>query len=660
VPFDPDSPPNSIDLAVELRRLAAELANEYRHNRLFKRRYALAREQYDNLRVVVRQLQDTKAWALRQRWFAAKKRLSLSDVGPMPYVDPPAMDMLVGLDDPYDEWLHRHAFRESDRAWMAAAAGALRLQPQFSIIVPTYNTPESYLRAMLDSVLAQVYPHWQLCIADDASTQPHVRRVLEEYRVKEKRITVIFRPENGHISAASNSAIETATGSFIALLDHDDVITPDALFHNAVEVNAHPDVDMIYSDEDKIDDEGRLTNPFFKPDWSPDRFLCQMYTSHFGVYRTALVREIGGFRLGYEGSQDYDLVLRLTERTSHVRHIPRVLYHWRIHPASTTAGMDTKPYAEIAAIKALGDALERRGEPGRVEAIADLPGSYAVTYDIREPELVSIIMPTRDHGGDVDRCLRSVFERTEYPNLEVILVDNGSRDHGSLEVFAEWQRREPERFRIVHHDREFNYSELNNVAVRESRAPYVLFLNNDTEAIAPGWLAAMVAQARRPTIGAVGAKLLYGDDTIQHAGVLLGVGGLAGHSHRMFPRDHPGYYNVLRMTINQSAVTAACLLMRRSVFDEVGGFDEELRIAYNDVDLCLRIVEKGYRIVYVPEAMLYHFESQSRGYDLTPAQIERDSKEKMYMERRWGFSRIKDPYYNPNLTLLREDFSLAP
>jgi len=513
---------------------------------------------------------------------------------------------------------------------------------------------------MLDSVIAQIYPHWQLCIADDASTKPHVRAVLNEYAARDDRITLTLRESNGHISAASNSAIAAATGEFIALLDHDDVLTPDALFHNALCINARPDVDMIYSDEDKIDDDGRLRDPFFKPDWSPDRFLCQMYTSHFGVYRTTLVREIGAFRLEFEGSQDYDLVLRLTEQTDRIEHIPRVLYHWRIHPASTTAGMDTKPYAEIAARRAIAEALERRGEPGEVESITDVPGSYAIRYELREPELVSIIIPTRDHGGDVDRCLRSIFERTEYPNLEVVLVDNGSRDFGSLQVFSTWERREPNRLRVLPHDAEFNYSEINNVAARSARGSYLLFLNNDTEIVSHDWLTRMMEQAQRRTIGAVGAKLLYADGRIQHGGVVLGIGGLAGHAHRFFPRHHFGYYNTLKMTVNQSAVTAACLLTRRQIFEEIGGFDEDLRVAYNDVDLCMRIVEKGYRIVFVADAVLYHYESQSRGYDLTPAQIKRDAVEKAYMERRWGFSSLRDPYYNPNLTLLREDFSLQP
>ena len=465
---------------------------------------------------------------------------------------------------------------------------------------------------------------------------------------------------NGHISAASNAAIEMATGEFIALLDHDDMITADALFHYALVINEDPLVDMIYSDEDKIDDSGARFGAFFKPDWSPDRFLSIMYTSHLGVYRTEAVRRIGGFRLGLEGSQDYDLVLRLTETTDRVRHIPRVLYHWRVHPESTTAGMDVKPYARVAAVRAISEALERRQEPGTVAWHENMPGSYTVRYRIDVPKRVSVIVPTRDHATDVNRCLESLFGLTDYPDFEVVLLDNGSRDFHALLAFDEWSRREPVRFKLVRHDIPFNYSAINNYAVEKgSTGEYVLFLNNDTEIISADWMSAMVEQAQRGSIGAVGAKLLYADNRIQHAGVVLGIGGIGGHAFRFFDADHLGYYNSLQTVTNYSAVTAACMMMRRSVFDEVRRFDEQLGVAYNDVDLCLRIREAGYHIVYVPHAVLYHYESQSRGYDVSPDQVERDAREKAYMEERWRFSSIRDPYYNPNLTLLREDFSLC-
>jgi O-antigen biosynthesis protein len=646
---------NSLDLAVELRRLAAELATERR----WAQRVKALQPVYESCRSAIDMMQSSKFWQLRQRWFSLKHRLRLSSVGAAPFIDPAPIEQ-VSVDDPYTRWREQNDFRPSDADWMRRASSLLVSRPCFSFIVPTYNTPEAYLRKMLDSVIAQVYPHWELCIVDDASTKPHVRAVLGEYAALDSRINLRFCEVNGHISAASNVAIEMATGDFIALLDHDDVITADALFHYALVINEDPSVDMIYSDEDKIDDNGNRFGAFFKPDWSPDRFLSIMYTSHLGVYRTEAVRRIGGFRLGLEGSQDYDLVLRLTETTDRVRHIPRVLYHWRVHPESTTSGMDVKPYARVAALRALSEALDRRGEPGTINWHEDMPGSYTVRYQIDVPKRVSVIIPTRDHAFDVNRCLESLFGLTDYPDFEVVLLDNGSRDFQTLHALDQWSRREPARFRVVRHDVPFNYSAINNFAVEQgSSGDFLLFLNNDTEVITADWMSAMVEQAQRSSIGAVGARLLYEDKRIQHAGVILGIGGIGGHAFRFFPADHLGYYNSLQTITNYSAVTAACMMMRRSVFDEVGRFDERLGVAYNDVDLCLRVREAGYRIVYVPHAVLYHYESQSRGYDISPEQVDRDSHEKAFMEERWRFSSIRDPYYNPNLTLLREDFSLC-
>jgi GT2 family glycosyltransferase len=379
-----------------------------------------------------------------------------------------------------------------------------------------------------------------------------------------------------------------------------------------------------------------------------------------GVYRRTLVEKIGGFRVGFEGSQDYDLVLRLTELTDRVHHIPRVLYHWRIHPGSVTSGSAAKPYAYEAALRALNEAMDRRGEGGRVEPLGEDLGNYTVRYALRRPGKVSVIIPTRDHGEDVDRCLSSIFQRTSYPHFEIVLLDNGSRQKHSLETFERWRSREPDRVNIVRHPVPFNYSEINNYAVRHASGEYLIFLNNDTEILTDDWIEGLVEQAQRPSIGAVGAKLLYPDGTVQHAGVVLGVGGIAGHAFRFYPSDADGYYNYLRTINNFTAVTAACLAMRRDVFDEIGGFDEDFAVAYNDVDLCLRIVQAGYRNVYVPHVVVRHFESKSRGYDVTDEQVERDRHERELMQRKWNISAFRDPCYNPNLTLEREDFSIAP
>ncbi|MFY9781180.1 MAG: glycosyltransferase family 2 protein [Candidatus Baltobacteraceae bacterium] len=559
--------------------------------------------------------------------------------------------------DPYRQWMQKFDPRETDLERMRELVPFLPLKPTFSILMPAYNTPERYLRAAIESVRAQVYPYWELCVADDASPDPSVRRVLEEYAGLDSRIRVTFREKNGHISRAMNSALEIATGEFVAFLDHDDQITPDALFECALIANRTPDVDMIYSDEDKIDEGGVRSSPFFKPDWNPDTFLSRMYTCHFGVYRRSLVEALGGLRSGFDGSQDYDLVLRLTERTTRVQHIPRILYHWRIHSASTASDGAVKPYAETAAIRAIGEALARRGEPGSVSPAPDAPGTYIVRYAIRKRDKVSIIIPTRNHGEDVDRCLKSIFAKTTYDHFEIVLLDNGSDDEASLQTFERWKIRD-RRVKVVRYEAPFNFSRINNYAVQKSDGYYVLLLNNDTEVISADWMEAMVEQAQRPSIGAVGAFLLYPDGSVQHAGVITGIGGVAGHSHKYFPGNALGYFSTLRAINNYSAVTAACLMVRRSVFDQVGGFDEGLAVAFNDVDFCLKIRKAGYRNVCLPHVKLYHFESKSRGHEATPEQIRRFQGEIKVMEQRWSTRAVPDECYSRHLTLEHENFAI--
>ena len=560
-------------------------------------------------------------------------------------------------DDPYRRWMELYGTRAGDLQRMNEILPFLPRRPLVSIIMATYDTPGRYLRAALDSVRDQVYPDWELCIADDASAAPHVRRILEEYARLDPRIKVVYRPENGHISRASNSALELATGEFVGFLDHDDVLAPEALFECALITNRVPDVDMIYSDEDKIDEAGVLSDPFFKPEWGPDTFLSRMYTCHFGFYRRKLVQDLGGLRPEFDGSQDYDLVLRLSERTTRIHHIPKVLYHWRMHEDSTASDASAKPYAAIAAERAITEAVARRGEPGTAEVNADAAGTYSVRYTIRERNKVSIIVPTRNHGEDVDRCLTSIFSKSTYQNFEIVLVDNGSDDRSSIRTFESWRKRDP-RVKVIRYDAPFNFSAINNYAVAQTDGPYLLFLNNDTEVITPDWLEGMIEQAQRPTIGAVGALLLYPDETIQHAGVIIGLGGVAGHSHKHFPADHPGYFFTLRSINNVSAVTAACLMVRRSVFLEVGKFDEELAVAFNDVDFCLKVRKANYRNIYLPHVKLYHFESKSRGYETTPEKQARFTREIEMMRRRWNTIDTVDPCYSPNLTRDHENFAL--
>ncbi|NJO42794.1 MAG: glycosyltransferase family 2 protein [Cyanobacteria bacterium RU_5_0] len=543
---------------------------------------------------------------------------------------------------------------------MAEGVTSLRYQPLISIIMPVYNTPEQFLREAIDSVLRQIYPHWELCIADDASSQAHVRSILQSYAAQDPRIKLVFRAKNGHISAASNSAIELATGAFIALLDHDDVMRPEALYEVVSLLNQHPEADMIYSDEDKLNSQGDRVEPFFKPDWCPDSFLSRMYTCHLGVYRRQLIDRLGGFRVGYEGSQDHDLVLRLTEFTDRVFHIPKVLYHWRIHAASTASSFNAKSYVVDAAKRAIADAVERRGEKVKaIDSNDNFPGIYIVRYQITDYKRVSIIIPTHNLSQILEACLRSIFDKTTYPNYEVILIDNGSDEIETLQVIQNWQTIEPKRFRCYPFNIPFNYAKLNNFAVTQAQGDYLLFLNNDVAVITSDWLEAMVEQVQRKAIGAVGSLLLYPDDTVQHAGVILGVGGVANHSHRHFPIGHPGYVGQLAAINNYSAITGACLMCRREVFEQVGGFDEHFAVAYNDVDLCLKMKQHGYHNVYLPHVMLYHHESKSRGYEDTPEKQHRFGQEVDRLQQKWGTLLEHDPCYNLNLSREKGDYCLA-
>jgi GT2 family glycosyltransferase len=608
-------------------------------------------------RVLSRIKQLSEIWrtkGTRHAWAKVFKKLYLKlDDTPAPVEVAPA---ITHPEDTYQIWLRQNFPRPADVRKMAETVEIFSYKPVFSVVMPVYNTPARFLHEAIESVRNQVYPYWELCVADDASTVPHVKHILKEYAALDSRIKVVFRTENGHISRASNSALEIATGEFVALLDHDDVLTPDALYEVALLLNRHSEADMIYSDEDKIDDSNQLRDPFFKPDWCPDSFLSRMYTCHLGTYRRSLVSEIGGFREGYEGSQDYDLVLRLTEKTDKIFHIPKILYHWRIHPASTASDIENKTYATDAAVKAITESLYRRSEPGLVTLTVG--GHTIVRYHIQDYSLVSIIIPTRNYGDILNQCLTSIFERTVYPNYEVLVIDNGSTEQETADVIDKWRTREPNRFRCEVLDIPFNYSKINNYAVKQCEGKYLLFLNNDTEVLADDWVNAMVEQAQRPSIGAVGALLLYPDSTIQHAGVVVGLGGVAGHSHKHFPPNSPGYYYQLQTVNNYSAVTAACLMCRREVFEEVGGFEEELQIAFNDIDMCLKIADRGYRNIYLPHVALYHHESKSRGFEDTPEKQARFGKEIDYMRRKWKKVIAHDPCYSPNLTRDREDYSI--
>jgi FkbM family methyltransferase len=564
-------------------------------------------------------------------------------------------------DTGYQEWIRLYdTLIDADREAIRRHIQELGYRPTMSVVMPVYNTPEKWLRIAIESVRNQLYPYWELCIADDASTLPHVRKVLQEYQEKDHRVKVVFRQQNGHISAASNSALTLATGEFITLLDHDDELAEHALYMVVEALNRHPDTDLIYSDEDRVDERGRRYDPYFKSDWNPDLFYSHNLISHLGAYRTSLVRRIEGFRSEFDGSQDYDLALRAIEQTSpdRIRHIPHVLYHWRAVPGSAALNPDQKEYAYDAARRAIRAHFDRRHIRVTVTEASHY-SMHRVIYPLpNPPPLVSLIIPTKDKVELLHTCVDGILHHTDYTEIELIIVDNRSEETATLTYLKELQK--DSRVRVLKYDAPYNFSAINNMAVREAHGQIIGFVNNDLKVISPGWLHEMVSHAVRPEIGGVGCKLYYPNGTIQHAGVILGLGGIAGHSHRFMKRDLPGYRGRAVVVQNLSAVTATCLLTRRAVFEEVGGFNgEDLQVAFNDVDLCLRTREKGYRILWTPYAELYHIESASREHDLTPAQHPRFERESTFMRSRWGDLLSNDPFYSPNLTLEREDSSLA-
>lgn len=563
---------------------------------------------------------------------------------------------LETLEKDYGDWVKQHRITEDEIARMRKEQARFSYRPTISLVMPVYNVDQIWLEKAIESVLAQVYDNWELCMADDASTQAHVRETLDRYARKDPRIKIAYLDKNQGISLASNAALALATGEFVALLDNDDELTVDALFENIKLLNRHPDADMIYSDEDKLDIDGQRCEPHFKPDWAPDQFLSQMYTCHLGVYRKRLVDAVGGFRKGYEGSQDYDLVLRLIERTQKIHHIPKILYHWRIIPGSAAQSTHAKSYAYVAGKRALEDYVRRN----RIRATVEdglFVGSFRVRRVIEGHPEIGIIIPFKDKVSVLKTCVYSVLNKTAYDNYKILLVDNQSEEP-ETQAFLDDIVKDP-RVAVSTYNRPFNFSAINNYAVSKLSAEYLLFLNNDTEVITEDWMTAMLEHAQRPEVGGVGALLYYPDDTVQHGGVILGLGGLAGHSHSRWQRDSCGYMGRLKVVNNLSAVTAACLMMRRQLFDEIQGYDENISHAFNDVDLCLKLRDRGYLIVYTPYAELYHHESLSRGFENTPEKKRRFNGEVEYVSRRWQQQvAAGDPYYNPNMTLKHAGFSV--
>lgn len=562
---------------------------------------------------------------------------------------------------PYGPWYELH--RADEETLRAQRAKKWKHPVTISIAVPLYRTPEKYLREMIDSVREQSYPYWELCLANGSPEDAAMARILEEYTQKDKRILVRELAQNNGIADNTNEAFAMASGEYIGLLDHDDVLAPDALYEVARTIGHYEKAhgrrpELLYTDEDKISGDGlEHSQPNLKPDYNPDLLRSNNYICHFLVVARKLQQKVGGFDRAYDGAQDYDFILRCTEQADGICHIPRILYHWRTHAQSTADNPISKQYAYDAGARAIESHLARCGLSGRVERKKDF-GFYRVRYETQAQPLVSIIIPNKDEKETLRTCIDSIFEKSTYRNFEIIIVENNSKTEEILEYYKEIDGRNG--IHVVYWDRDFNYSAINNFGVRHASGAYLLFLNNDMEVISPDWIEEMLGHCQRRDTGIVGARLYYPDDTVQHAGIIVGLGGVAGSLFVGLKRGHSGYMHRESLQQELSAVTAACMMVKREAFDAAGGFTEELAVAFNDVDFCLKAGCAGYRTVYDPYVELYHYESKTRGAEDTKEKVRRFQSEIEYMRSHW-ISVLKngDPYYNRNLSLTKWNYSLS-
>lgn len=567
---------------------------------------------------------------------------------------------------PYGPWFEKHRLGESDlekqrnKKW--------KYGPVFSVVVPAYRTPALFLEQMIESVRNQTYANWELCIANASPEDEQMGRILQRYTAVDSRIRVKNLDENLGIAENTNEAFSMASGEFVGLLDHDDLLAPQALYRMAEALNRESTgddlqknpgrtIDVFYSDEDKVTtDLSEHFQPHFKPDFNLDLLRSNNYITHFFVVRRSLVQKVGGFRREFDGAQDYDFIFRCVEEAQEICHIPEVLYHWRTHKASTADNPASKMYAFEAGKRAIEGNLARSGVDGIVSHTKDL-GFYQVEYPVKGSPLVSVLIPNKDQKEFLKKCLDSIFEKTTYKNYEIVIIENNSVDPETFSYYQDLEKRP--NVKIVTWKHGFNYSAINNFGEKEAKGDYLLFLNNDVEVINPRWMEEMLGNCQREEVGIVGAKLYYPDDTIQHAGTIIGIGGIAGHAFLNMPRSRTGYLHKASLQMDLSAVTAACMMMKKSVFEKLGGFEEKLAVAFNDVDLCLRTVQAGYLVVYNPKAELYHYESKSRGSEDSEEKIRRFQREIEFMRTRWiGVLKEGDPYYNKNLTLSKWNYSL--
>lgn len=555
----------------------------------------------------------------------------------------------------YEDFLKKYGVKEEELARQRQEV--FENGPSFSIAVPLYQTKEKYLREMIESVQAQTYTNWELCLADGSGREHSLQPVVGEYIAKDKRIKYCLLDSNEGIAGNTNEALKMAEGDFVVLTDHDDLLSPEALYQCVKAVQKEPQTDVIYSDEDKVDMSGKkFFEPHFKSDYNIDLLCTMNYICHLFVVRKDVMERAGLFESCYDGAQDHDFILRCTEKAEHIVHIPKVLYHWRCHAQSTSENPESKLYAFENGCKAVKAHYDRIGIPAEVEQ-GPFYGMYRTHYLWKEQPLVSILIPNKDHVTDLKKCMDSIEEKSTYRNFEFIIVENNSTEEETFAYYKEIEKRD--NVRVLYYKEDFNYSRINNFGAKEANGEYVLLLNNDTEMIEPDSIKEMLDVCMRPDVGIVGAKLIFEDNTIQHAGVIIGFGGVAGHAFIGQDRDDNGYFSRILSVQDLSAVTAACLMVRRRVFEEVDGLNEEFKVAFNDIDFCLKVRKADYLVVYNPYAQFYHYESKSRGLEDSADKVARFQQEIALFEERWGDILEKgDPYYNPNLTLDKADFSL--
>lgn len=558
---------------------------------------------------------------------------------------------------PYGPWYE--AYVPDEAALEKQRHHHFEYSPLISVAVPAYRTPEKFLAQMIDSLLAQTYGNWELCIANGSPEDSAMKKVLEEYTKKDSRIRVSELTENKGIAGNTNAALEMAQGEFVGLLDHDDLLAPNALYEIVRALDEDRNLDAVYTDEDKVTTElDEHFQPHLKTDFNLDLLRSNNYICHFFVVRRSIVQKVGGFCQEFDGAQDHDFIFRCIETAEKVGHIPEILYHWRTHKASTADNPASKMYAFDAGKRAIEAHLKRTGTEGIVSHTPDL-GFFRVKYPVQGQPLVSVIIPNKDEKETLKACIDSIREKTEYPNYEIIIVENNSTTDEIFQYYKELSQ-DP-RIRLLRWKKEFNYSAINNYGVRHANGEYLLFLNNDVTVITPGWIKELLGVCQRPEVGAAGVKLIYPDNTIQHAGCVIGLGGIAGHMFVDMPANRTGYLHKASILQDMSAVTAACMMMKRTAFEEAGGFTEKLSVAFNDVDLCLKVRKNHKLIVYDPYVQLYHMESKTRGAEDNKEKVRRFQEEIEYMRCQWlDILKKGDPYYNKNLSLTKWNYSLRP